>query len=158
MKVSNVYFSLDDLILIHQSRVKACPHYPPGGLLVWGRRHDLGKPPQWVEDLLRDPDRSSEQYAQDAALTDSDGPPDQHTEDATSPGTDGSSEQHMERAAPPHFDGLSEQHMEDFVLQDSYGSSERNTKDITLPNVSPPCNLQRDPRPSLKAQETQARD
>ena len=31
VEVLNVYFPQDDLFLIHQSRVKACPHNFPGG-------------------------------------------------------------------------------------------------------------------------------
>ena len=143
VEASNVYFPQDDLFLIHQSRVKACPHNFPGGFYWYGgRRRGLGKPPQWVEDLLRGPDKLSEQYTQDAA----------------SLGTDGSSEQHTEGATPPHFDELSKQHTEDSVQQEYYGSSERSTKDATLPNISPPYNLRRDPQPSFKALETQARD
>ena len=41
--------------MVHQSRVKACPQNFPGGFYWYGgRRHGLGKPPQWVEDLLAD--------------------------------------------------------------------------------------------------------
>ena len=134
------------------------PQLPRGFYWYGGRRRGLGKPPQWVEDLLRGPDKLSEQYTQDAALEDSDGQPDLCTEDAASLGTDGSSEQHTEGATPPHFDELSKQHTEDSVQQEYYGSSEQTTKDATLPNISPPYNLRRDPQPSFKALETQARD
>ena len=74
------------------------------------------------------------------------------------PVTDGLLEQHTEGPAPPHFDGISEQHTEDSVPQDSYGSSKLNTKDATLQNILPPYNLRRDPQPSFKTLETQARD
>ena len=96
-----------------------------------------------MKDLLRGPDG---QYS------------DQHSEDTASLVTDGSLEQHTEGPAPPHSDGLPEQHTEDSVQQDSYGLSKLNTKDAALPNVLLPYNLRRDPQPSFKALETQARD
>ena len=52
---SNIYFPQDNLILVHQSHVKACPKNFPGGFYWYGgRRRGVGKPPQWVEDLLAD--------------------------------------------------------------------------------------------------------
>jgi len=118
----NIYFPQDDLLLIHQSRVKACLHnFPDGFYWYKGRRRGSGKP-QWVEDLLRGPNRLSEQHAQDAALADSNGQSDQHSEATASLVTDGSLE-YTEGPAPPHSDGLPEQHTENSVQQDSYGSS-----------------------------------
>ena len=131
VEVSNVYFPQDDLFLIHQSRVKVCPHNFSGGFYWYGgRRHGSGKPPQWVEDLLRGPDEQS----------------DQHSENTASPVTDVSLEQHTEGSAPPHSDELPEQHTEDSVQQDSYGSSKLNTKDAMLSNVLLPYNLRRGPQ------------
>ena len=48
-------YLLPELILVHQSRVKAYPQNYPGGFYWYGgRRRGVGKPPQWVEDLLAD--------------------------------------------------------------------------------------------------------
>ena len=58
--------------MIHLSKVKACPCNFPGGFYWYGGcRRELGKPPQWVEDMLMD--QQSSDKDQTTATTDQNG-------------------------------------------------------------------------------------
>ena len=49
-----VYYPQDGPIRVHQSRVCLCPQdFPAGYFWYGGKRRGPGRPPRWVEDLLR---------------------------------------------------------------------------------------------------------
>ena len=53
--VVKVYRPQDGQIQIHQSRVKPCPNFPAGFFWCGARRHGPGRPPKWIDEVLRDP-------------------------------------------------------------------------------------------------------
>ena len=51
---SKVYYPQDEPIRVHQSRICLCPQdFPAGFFWYGGRRRGPGRPPRWVEQLLR---------------------------------------------------------------------------------------------------------
>ena len=56
--VVKVYRPQDGQIQIHQSRVKPCPNFPAGFFWYGARRHGPGRPPKWIDKVLRDPPES----------------------------------------------------------------------------------------------------
>ena len=54
LTVSKVYYPQEGIIQVHQERICFCPPELPVGYFWYGtRRHSVGRPPKWVQNLLQ---------------------------------------------------------------------------------------------------------
>ena len=64
-----VYRPQDGQIQVHQSRVKPCPNFPASFYWYGARRPGPGRPPKWVDRILRDPIESQEPDSSTPAIS-----------------------------------------------------------------------------------------
>ena len=158
VEVSNVYFPQDPRIMIHQSRVKACPCNFPGGFYWYGRRRrGLGKSPQWVEDMLTDQWSSEKDQST--------------TTDQNSMYTLNGEREMVETGdhdLEDEDESTSESEQPDVETSDELTITHDDCQQTTQSNASHPVmthrrntvsyNLRRHPQPSYKVLDSQARD
>jgi len=141
ISVVKVYYPQDKQITVHQSRVKYCPAaFPAGFYWYGGRQKGLGNVPQWVQNLLSDANGSPDN---NSVLEDNEPPSEQLPEDV------------VNETASKHVIDDESNESDSVVVESESTGTQISDHDRSS---SGHYGLRRQPRPSRKMIELQARD
>ena len=139
--IVKVYYPQDKQITVHQSRVKYCPAaFPAGFYWYGGRQKGLGNVPQWVQNLLSDANGSPDN---NSVLEDNEPPSEQLPEDV------------VNETASKHVIDDESNESDSVVVESESTGTQISDHDRSS---SGHYGLRRQPRPSRKMIELQARD